>query len=161
MGHGLRQHLDVQQRRARMGAGRLQRRQQGLLVVHPPRAAAVALRILREVDLHQRTVKPSGFRIAMAVFRAKAAHAVPHLQVVNAAEAGVIKQQNGDLNALLNGGLQLGVQHHVGAIPHHGVYRLLGAGKLRADGCRNLVAHAGVAVLQVIAVRRFDLPEAL
>ena len=86
VGHGLRQHFDVQQRRAWMGAGRLQRRQQALLIMYPPRATAVAFRVLREIDLHQRPVKLPGLRVTVAIFRAKASHSMSHLQVINAAK---------------------------------------------------------------------------
>ena len=96
-----------------MRTGRFQRRQKTLLIMHPPCATAIAFGILGKIDLHQWPVQPPGKRVAVAVFRAKAAHSVPHLQVVNTAEAGVIKQQNGDFYPLLHRRLQLGVQHHV------------------------------------------------
>ena len=85
-----------------------------------------------------------------------------HLQVVDAAEGGVIKQADVDLLALHDSGHQLTVEHVEAAVAAHGVdLALVADGQLHAQGARDLIAHGGIAVLHVIAVDAGGAPHAL
>ena len=88
-----------------MRTGGFQRRQQALLVMYTPCPTAVAFRVFGKINLHQRPIQSPGLRVTVTIFRAETPHPVPHLQVVNTPEAGVIKQQDSDFYPLLNGGL--------------------------------------------------------
>jgi len=63
----------------------------------------------------------------------------------------VVQQHDLDGDPLLRGGDDLGRHHQVGAVADHHPHVTLRRGQLDPDPARNLVAHAGVAVLQVVA----------
>ncbi|CAN4027403.1 DUF4830 domain-containing protein, partial [Dysosmobacter welbionis] len=113
--------------------------------------AAVALRYLGVIDVQE--VTEQAVLAAVPQLRAERHVAVAHLQVVDAAEGGVIEQADVDLLALHNSGDQLAVEHVEAAVTAHGVdFPLVANGQLHAQGTGDLIAHGGVAVLHVIAV---------
>ena len=63
------------------------------------------------------------------------------------------------LNALLQSGDEFLRHHQVGAVAHHHVDLALGGRHLGADAAGDLVAHAGVAVLEVESAGLFRAPE--
>ena len=64
----------------------------------------------------------------------------------------VLHQHDDDLHALLDGGDQLGRHHEVAAVADHGEHVAGLVGQTDADRGRHLVAHAGVAVLDVVGL---------
>ena len=90
---------------------------------------------------------------------AESPHAQRTAQAADAAEALVVHQHDDDLDALLYGGDNLRRHHQVGAIADEDVDLAGGVGHLGAQAAGNLVAHAGVAVLHVVAVRCACAPQ--
>ena len=74
-------------------------------------------------------------------------------------EAVVLHQHHDDLEALLDRGDQLGRHHQVGPVADHDEHVAVRAGQPDAEPAGDLVAHAGVAVLDVVALRVPDLPQ--
>ena len=73
------------------------------------------------------------------------------LQPVDAAVAAVVGQHDGEGDAPHHRGGELGVRHHVGAVADEADHLLRRIGELDPHGAGDLVAHAGVAVLHVVA----------
>ena len=76
-------------------------------------------------------------------------------------EAVVLQQHEDHLDLLLDDGRQLHRQHLVGAVADDGDHLGVGPRELHAQRRRNLVAHAGEGVLDVVLLRRGGLPQAL
>ena len=64
----------------------------------------------------------------------------------------VLHQHDDDLDALLHGGHQLGGHHQVGAVADHDEHVAVSSAISHAEAAGDLVAHAGVAVLDVVAL---------
>nr|GFD30468.1 hypothetical protein [Tanacetum cinerariifolium] len=86
-----------------------------------------------EIHRHEVAIEQPALGIAEAKLGAEAAHAVAHLQVVDATEGHVVQQHHVDLAPLLNRGRQLRVQHHVGAIADQSPGRLPAAATITAS----------------------------
>ncbi len=71
----------------------------------------------------------------------------------------VLHQDDDDLQVLLDGGDQLLRHHQVGAVADHDEDVPVGAGHLDAEPAGDLVAHAGVAVLDVVPLRVAGAPQ--
>ncbi len=71
----------------------------------------------------------------------------------------IVEQHDVELEPFLNGRHDLGVHHEVGAIADHHVHLAIRRSHLHAQSARDLVAHAGIAVLQVIALGVARPPE--
>ena len=71
----------------------------------------------------------------------------------------VVDQNDRQLRVLLDRRDDLLRHHQVRAVADEHVHLAIGGRKLDAESARNLVAHAGVAVLDVVAVRVRDPPE--
>ena len=84
-----------------------------------------------------------------------------HLQVVDAAESAVVKDQDVGLAALLHDGAQLGVEHLETGVTDAGVLFDIGLCHLDAEGCADFVTHAAVAVLYMVAAALVGLPYTL
>ena len=111
-----------------------------------------------------------GRRVAVAV---EHRHAVPREPVLRAeaveadrareradrVEPVVVDEDDRQLHALLDRGDELARQHQVGAVADEHVDVALGRGHLHADAAGDLVAHARVAVLDVVALRVAGAPE--
>ena len=130
MHHGLRQHLDVQQRGHGLPAGVGQRVEQLLLGGDAIGFTAVSRRQHGKIDRHQLAVELAALWIAEAEFGGVAVHAVFHLQVVDAAVGHVVEQHHVDLAAFLNRGDQFGMQHHERAVAHHCAHPRCGSASL-------------------------------
>ena len=73
------------------------------------------------------------------------------LQPVDAAVAAVVGQHDGEGHPPHHRRGELRVRHHVGAVADEADHLLRGRGELDAHGAGDLVAHAGVTVLHVVA----------
>ena len=71
----------------------------------------------------------------------------------------VLHQHGDDLDALLHRGGQLGGHHQVRAVADHHEDVAVRAGQPDAEPAGDLIAHAGVAVLDVVALRVAGPPE--
>src|SRR5690606_28692406 len=76
-----------------------------------------------------------------------------------AAEAAVVEQYDRELEAERNGGCDLRVHHQIAAITHHHDYVAFRARELHAYAASDLVAHARVAVFEVIGVAMLRSPK--
>src|SRR5688572_24164333 len=81
------------------------------------------------------------------------------LQAVDAAEAAVVAEHDEQRMTARNRGRNLGIHHEVTAIPDQDGDRAAGFGHLYAEAAGNLVPHAGVTVLEVIAARLGAAPQ--
>ncbi|MBV8662193.1 MAG: hypothetical protein JO107_03730, partial [Hyphomicrobiales bacterium] len=106
-----------------------------------------------EVDLRQNLMA----RVAQQVVERGAAGRA--LQAVDAAEAAVVVDDDDQLAAEHQRGGDLGVHHQIGAVADDDDHFALRQRQLDADAAGDLVAHAGIAVFDVIAERRARLPE--
>ncbi len=86
-------------------------------------------------------------------------HADRALEGEDALEAVVVEDHDRQLQALGHGGHDLGVQHQVRTVADHDHDLALGVGQADAQPGRDLVAHAGEAVLDVIGLRVVDSPQ--
>ncbi len=73
-----------------------------------------------------------------------------HFQVVDAAKAAVVEDQNVDLLLFLLDGHDLAVEHLEAGVAHHAVDLVVRLRELHAQSGGHLIAHAGIAVLGVI-----------
>ena len=80
-------------------------------------------------------------------------------QVSDRAEAVVVDEDDRQLQPLLDRRDDLAREHQVGAVPDHHVDLALRGGQLDAETAGDLVAHARVAVLDVVALRIPRPPE--
>src|SRR5439155_8309658 len=97
--------------------------------------------------------------LADAELVAEAMAAAGALEAVDALVAVVVVQHDRDLATLLHRGDDLVVQHQVAAVADEGVHLALRPRHLHPEGARDLVAHAGVAVLRVVVSARLAPPE--
>src|SRR5438874_7917808 len=114
---------------------------------------AQALRVGGEVDGQQAAVQAPAAGVAVPVPRAEPLHAELLGQRPDRGEPVVLHQDDDDLHALLDGGHQFLGHHQVRAVADHDVHVAVGAGQPRAQAAGDLVAHAGVPVLDVVALR--------
>ena len=80
------------------------------------------------------------------------------LQPVDAAEAAIVEHDDDELLAQHHRGRDLRVHHQIGAVADRHDDLAVGQGHLDADRAGDLVAHAGIAVFDVIAERRAGSP---
>src|SRR2546430_1377370 len=152
--------LDVHQDRAALVPLRLIER--GPEVVDPLGAQhpyAQALGVGGQVDRQDATVQPPAVRAAVPVPGAEALHAKLFRQRADRREAVVLHQDDDELHALLHGGDQFLRHHEVRAVADHDVDLTVGAGELRPEAAGDLVAHARVPVLDVVALRVPGAPQ--
>src|SRR5688572_17249288 len=81
------------------------------------------------------------------------------LQAVDAAEAAVVAEHDEQRMTACNRGRDLGIHHEVTAVPDQDRDYAVGVRHLYAESARNLVPHAGVTVLEVIAARLGTAPQ--
>ena len=98
-----------------------------------------------EIDLRQRLVPGVLEQVVEALAAGRA------LQAVDAAEAAVVEHDDGELHAEHDRGRDLGVHHQVRAVADHDDHLALGPRHLDAEAAGDLVAHAGIAVFEVVA----------
>ena len=84
-----------------------------------------------------------------------------HLQVVDAAEAAVVEDQDVGLDPLLHDGSQFAVQHLEARVDDHRIFLHIRLGHLNAHGCTDFIAHAGVTVLHMVTAALVGFPHAL
>ena len=106
-----------------------------------------------EIDRGQRLVP----RVLQQVVEALAAGGA--LQPVDAAEAAIVQHHDGQLHAQHHRGRDLGVHHQVRAVADHHDHLAIRAGELDAEPARDLVAHARIAVFEVIAAGLRGVPQ--
>jgi hypothetical protein len=83
----------------------------------------------------------------------EAGAAAGQLQALDAAEAAVVQHHDDELESQHDRGGDLGIQHQVGAVAHHHDHLVLRARHLHAQAAGDLVAHAGIAVFDVVVAR--------
>src|SRR5829696_3037543 len=133
-------------------------------VLCPDHVRTEALRAFREVygqNVARRffRVEADGTFFAVAVVGAEAVRADGAREGSDGGEPGVVDQHDGELTTLLDGGDDLGVHHQVGTIATHHVDLAFGGRHLHAEAAGDLVPHARVAVLDVVALRVARPPE--
>src|SRR5579862_3950009 len=80
------------------------------------------------------------------------------LQALDTAKATIVEQHDDQLHSEAHRARHLAVQHEIRPIAHHHDHFALGMRELDAECTRDLVAHAGVAILEVIAAHLLGLP---
>src|ERR1035438_2410499 len=104
--------------------------------------------------------KAAGFTLfAVLVLRSESAAAARATQPSNAGEALIVKDHDVELYVLLQRSGDLLGHHQVGSVSHKYVNFASGVGHLDAEAARDLVAHAGVAVLHVVILGIARPPE--
>src|SRR6266849_5569664 len=81
------------------------------------------------------------------------------LQALDAAEAAIIEQHDDELAAELDRGRDFRIHHQIGAVADQHDDLALGRSQLDAEPAGDLVAHAGIAVFDVIGARLADAPQ--
>jgi hypothetical protein len=71
----------------------------------------------------------------------------------------VVHQHHDDLDVLLHRGDKFLGHHQVGPVAHQDEHFAIGVGQLRAQAAGDLIPHAGVAVLDVVALRVPGAPQ--
>src|SRR5215217_8080986 len=104
-------------------------------------------------------VEADGPSLAVAVVGAEAVRAYGARERPDRGEAGVVDQDYGELVAFLDGSDDLGVHHQVRTVAAHYVDLALGGRHLHAEPAGDLIPHARVAVLDVVALRVARPPE--
>ena len=117
------------------------------------RLGAERARMGDEVDLRQRLVP----RVAQEIVERRAAGRL--LQPVDAAEAAIVEHDDDELLAEHHRGRDLGIHHQIGAVADHHDHFAVRQRHLDADPAGDLVAHAGIAVFEVVAERRARPPQ--
>ena len=97
--------------------------------------------------------------LAVAVLRAEAVRAERARERADRVEAVVVDEHDRQLQPLLDAVTSSPEQHQVGAVADQHVDLALGRGHLHAEPAGDLVAHARVAVLDVVALRVARAPE--
>src|SRR5262249_8182983 len=111
---------------------------------------AQALRVRREVDAQARP-RELAVLSTLPVARPEAARSERLRQAADRPEAPVVDEHDHELHVLLEGGDDLLRHHEPRAVAYHREDLAVWRGHLHAEGPRDLVAHAGVAVLEVVA----------
>ena len=83
------------------------------------------------------------------------------LQALDAAEPAVVEQYDDQLRTEAHGGRDLAVEHEIRPVSDHHDHFALGLRELHAEGAGDLVAHAGVAILQVVPAGMLRPPVAV
>src|SRR3712207_1585464 len=104
-------------------------------------------------------VEAYGTSLAVAVVGAEAIRADGARERPDGGEARVVDQHYGELAVLLNGGDDFGVHHQVGSVATHHVDFALGGRQLHAEAAGDLIPHARVAILDVVALGVTGPPE--
>ena len=81
------------------------------------------------------------------------------LEPIDAAEAVVVEDHDDERQAHRHRGRDLGVHHQIAAVADHDEHVAVGQRHLRAETTGDLVSHAGISVLEVIALRIGRAPE--
>ena len=118
------------------------------------RDGALAPGMHHEVDL--RALLVEGVEVIEVV---EALAAAGMLQPVDAAEAAVVEQHDGDLHPHHHARRQLRIHHHVAAVTQHDDDIPGWLRHLHADAACDLVAHAGEAVFKVVGRGVARLPQ--
>src|SRR5215211_3554535 len=141
---------------------------QGLLQpgdgLHPEHARAEALRVSGEIHGENLAgillgIEADGAVFSVTVVRPEAVGAYGARERTDGREAGVIHENYDEPVPLQDRGDYLGAHHQVGAVSDHHVDLALGRGHLDAQAAGDLVPHARVAVLDVVALRVAYSPE--
>src|SRR5438270_11962526 len=90
--------------------------------------------------------------IAIPVLSSEAAASNRTAETANTGETVVVEQDNVDLDVLLQGRHDLLRHHEVGTITNQNVDFAAGIRHLDTEPSGNFIAHAGIAILQVIAL---------
>src|SRR5215208_1365791 len=104
-------------------------------------------------------VETDGPSLAVSVVGTEAVRADGARERPDRGEPGVVDQDYGELVAFLDGSNNLGVHHQVRTVAAHYVDLALGGGHLHAEAAGDLIPHARVAVLDVVALRVARPPE--
>src|SRR5215204_1457920 len=104
-------------------------------------------------------VEADGPSLAVAVVGAKAVRADGARERPDRGKPGVVDQDYGELVAFLDGSDDLGVHHQVRTVTAHYVDLALGGRHLHTEAAGDLIAHARVAVFDVVALRVARPPE--
>ncbi len=112
-----------------------------------------------EVDGQHVPGQLSGGRVAEPEVLEGALAAARLGQVADAPEAVVVEQHDGQRDALLDGRRDLRGHHQPRAVADHHVHPSGGLRHRDADATGHLVAHRGVAVLQVVAAGSRRAPQ--
>ena len=150
--------LDVDHGARRGGLGVADRRRQLVRRRRSHDVHAEARGVGGQVDRQRFTVEASALG-PVAVARAEPLRAQRLRERADRGEAVVLDEHHDDLDPLLDGGHQLGRHHQVGAVADHHEHVAVRARHPYAESAGDLVAHAGVAVLDVVAHRVAHLPE--
>src|SRR3546814_7285475 len=73
------------------------------------------------------------------------------LKAVNATEATIVEQHEDQFDAHRNRGGQLRIEHQIAAVANHDIDMARGLGELDANTAGDLIAHARIAVFDMIA----------
>ena len=71
----------------------------------------------------------------------------------------IVEHDDIELDAHHDGGGDLGIHHEIAAVAHQHDDPPVGEGELHPEPAGDLIAHAGIAVFQVIALGRAGAPE--
>src|SRR5215213_5013262 len=104
-------------------------------------------------------VEADGPSLAVAVVGAEAVRPDGARERPDGGKPGVVDQDYGELVAFLDGSDDLGVHHQVRTVAAHYVDFALGVRHLHAKPAGDLIPHARVAVLDVVALRVARPPE--
>src|SRR5215210_3089904 len=125
--------------------------------LRPDDVGPQALRVGRQVHRQRLArlffgVEADGAVLAVPVLGTEALGADGAGEGAYGREARVVHEDDGELVALLDGGDDLGAHHQVRAVADHHVDLALWGRHLDAESARDLVPHARVAVLDVVAL---------
>src|SRR5262249_33943061 len=96
---------------------------------------------------------------AVTIFGAEAAAAAGAAQATDAREAVIVEHHDVQFVAFLDRGDDLLRHHEVGAVADHDVDFALGIGHLDAQAACDLIAHGGITVFEMVALRIARAPE--
>src|SRR5229473_3451020 len=97
--------------------------------------------------------------IAVLILRSESSAAARATQSSNTGETMIVKDHDVELHALLQRSDDLLGHHEVGAVSHKNVNFAARVGHLDSEAARDLVAHAGIAVLHVVILGIASTPE--
>ena len=120
--------------------------------VHLDDVGAEAAGVRGEVDGQPLPLEPAGLLVAEPVVRAEPLRSEGLRERADGVEPVVLHEDDDHLDPLLHGGDELGRHHQVAAVADHGEDVPALVGEADADRGGDLVAHAGVPVLDVVGL---------
>ena len=93
-------------------------------------------------------------RIGQQIVEARTAGCL--LQSGDAAEAPIVEQHDGELDAQHHRSRHFRIEHEIGAVTDHHHDLALGLRQFHADAASDLIAHAGEAIFEVVGLTQFD-----